>query len=100
MENPITYVFSVLGDALNGLFQVVVDFFNLLVSVIPNPDPFPEMINNMPDGALYDFGFAAYWLDVFIGIEFMRNGLTVFFAMLIAALVFTFVFSTLKMLAP
>lgn len=100
MENPITYVFSVLGDAINGLFQVIVDFLNLLADIVPNPDPFPAMIEAMPEGSLYDFGFAAYWLDVFIGIDFMRDGLTVFFGMLIASLVFTMALQIVKLLKP
>lgn len=98
--NPIEIAGQRLGDALNGIFQVICDFLNLLASIIPNPDPFPGMIEQIPDGQLYDFGFAVYWIDVFISIDFLRSAITIFYIAMSAGIAFAVIYWGIKAVKP
>ena len=93
-------VWQSLGDALNGIFQVVCDFFNLLASIVPNPDPFPQMINNLPSDTLEPFGFSVYWMDKFIGLQFMRDVITVWMTMNVLGLTFAIIYWGVKLVKP
>lgn len=98
--NPIEIAGQRLGDAINGIFQVVIDFLNLLADILPNPDPFPGMIEQIPDGQLYDFGFAAYWLDVIISIDFLWSAITVFYIAMAAGMAFAVAYWGIKAIKP
>lgn len=89
-------VFTILGDALNGVFQVVVDFVNLIISLVPNPDPFPALIASMPDAWLYEYGFAVYWIDNLVGVSFMEDALNVWATMMVAGAVFAGIYWGIK----
>lgn len=93
-------VWQALGDAVNGIIQVVVDFINLIIEILPNPDPFNEMIENMPDEAAFDLGFTRYWLDAFIGIDVATGMLAAFAAVMIAGAVFAVVYWIVKAIKP
>lgn len=90
------YFAEAVGNALNGVFQAICDFLSLLSTIIPNPDPFPGMIENADTASLVDFGFAAYWLDQVVGIDFMRDALTIFYLMMAAGLTFAVIYWGIK----
>lgn len=96
----ITTVVSALGDAVNGVLQVITDFLNLVISVLPNPDPFPELIEGMPDSAAADMGFVRYWLDAFIGIDYATGVLMAWSAVMVAGAVFAVVYWVVKAIKP
>ena len=77
-------VAQALGDAVNGVLQVITDFINLIIDVVPNPDPFPEIIENLPESATANMGFAWYWIDTFCGVQVCTNILAAWAALMIA----------------
>lgn len=89
-----------LGDILGGIFQVICDFLNLLASIIPNPDPFPQLIEQTPDDVLLPFGFATYWLDAAIGLDYIDQVVTLWISMMIIGLTFAIVYWGIKVLKP
>ena len=90
-----------IGDALNGVFQVVCDFLNLLASILPNPDPFPAMIENVQPAESWSvWGFAAYWLDQAVSVQFLRDGLTVWIGVMIVGMTFAIIYWGIKAVKP
>lgn len=100
MDNPIMYVFNLLGAAINGILQVFTDFLNLIIEVIPNPDPFPEIIENLPEEVVLDSGFWLYWIDAFVGLTEANLLIIDFIALWVASLVFALVFKVGGMIKP
>lgn len=86
------FVFEVLGSAFNGALQVFTDFLNLVIDVIPNPDPFPAIIEAMDADVAVDKGFVLYWIDQYIGVNDMQMMLTTFSVLAVASLGFAIVY--------
>lgn len=96
----IGYIAQALGDAVNGVLQVITDFINLIIEVVPNPDPFPEIIEDLPDSAAADMGFTFYWADSFFGVDMCVNIISAWVAMMIASAVFAFIYWVVKAIKP
>lgn len=97
---PLDYVFQMLGAAVNGVLQVVTDFLNLIIETVPNPDPFPEIIANMPDQLTLDVGMALYWLDAFVGVQEANLVISLFVTLWVASLIFALIFKLIGMIKP
>lgn len=93
-------VFQVLGDAINGVLQVIADFINLIIEVIPNPDPFPEMIDEMSVSTTADIGFAHYWINSFIGVDYATGVIIAWAALMVASCVFAVIYWVVKAIKP
>lgn len=89
-----------LGDAVNGILQVVTDFLNLVIEVLPNPDPFPALIEQLPDSTASDMGFAWYWLDAFCGVEVSTTIIGIWVGLMIAGAAFAAVYWVVKAIKP
>lgn len=89
-----------LGDAVNGVLQVITDFINLIIEVVPNPDPFPEIIENLPESTTANMGFAWYWIDTFCGVQTCTTILAAWAALMVAGAVFTVVYWVVKAIKP
>lgn len=87
-----------LGDLVNGALQVIVDFINLIIGSIPNPDPFGPMIEGMSSGEVVDNGLVFYWLDAFGGVDFVTTAVAVWVGAMIASAVFAFIYWIVKAL--
>lgn len=85
-------VFEFLGAALNGAIQVFTDFINLIIVTVPNPDPFPAVIEEMPVEMVIDMGYVWYWIDCFVGIDAAVQLLDLFIVLWIASLVFAVIY--------
>lgn len=96
----LTPVVQFLGDAVNGVLQVIADFINLIINVLPNPDPFPEMIEGMGGNTAADLGFARYWLDAFIGVDVAVGMLAAWAAVMVAGAVFAVIYWVVKAIKP
>lgn len=96
----VNYVFTKLGDVIGGVLQVIVDFFNVIIDALPNPDPFPAIIDSIGQQNASSFGFAGYWLDCSVGIDFASIVLTGWAALMIASAVFAVVYFVLKTVKP
>lgn len=93
-------VATALGDALNGVLQVITDFLNLIISVLPNPDPFAGLIEQMEPETAADMGFAFYWLDAFIGVDAATGILAAWAAVMVASAGFAVVYWVVKAVKP
>lgn len=93
-------VFQVLGDAVNGVLQVIADFINLIIDVLPNPDPFPDIIENMSVSTTADIGFAYYWLDAFVGVDYSTGLIIAWVTLMVASSVFAVVYWVIKAIKP
>lgn len=98
--NPVQYVFSMLGAAINGLLQVFTDFLNLVIEIVPNPDPFPEMIQNLPSEVTLDAGLYLFWIDAFVGINEANTVIVTFITLWVVSLVFALIFKLAGMIKP
>ena len=96
MQNPIQYVASVLGDFLNGVMQVFISFLNAVIEALPNPDPFPTMIQNMDLSTAGNMGFAFYWIDAFCGVDTCVTILAGWAALMVASSIFALVYVAVK----
>lgn len=94
------YVFDMIGAAVNGAMQVFTDFLNLVIEVVPNPDPFPEIIQNMPDEVVLDKGLYLYWLDAIVGVEQATIFLNMFITLWVASLAFALIFKVVSFIKP
>lgn len=94
------YVANALGDAVNGILQVITDFINLVISVVPNPDPFPQMIENMPDETALDMGMVWYWLDAFAGVDTSTAILAAWAGVMVLSGVFAVIYWVVKAIKP
>lgn len=94
------YIFDFMGAALNGAMQVFADFINLIIDNVPNPDPFPGIIEQMPTEVLLDRGMWLYWIDQLIGVEVANGILTGFLAAWIVSLVFALIFKLIDFIKP
>lgn len=62
--------FQVVMDALLFVLQTVFEFVASIFAMLPNPDPFPEMIQEMGFENVGDVGaFAFWWCDQFIDMD-------------------------------
>lgn len=86
------FLFTLIGSAINGAIQVFTDFINLIIEVLPNPDPFPEIIENMPDEVVIDKGFVLFWIDQYIGVTEAEMLITTFTVLWLASLAFAVVY--------
>lgn len=89
-----------IGQALNGAIQVLCDFLNLIASLVPNPDPFRQVVTNLGNEQLGDVGFYMYWLDCFIGVDRAAELLDMFFLLWTASLVFALIYRIGMMIKP
>lgn len=94
------YIFTAIGYAVNGVLQVLTDFINLIIEVVPNPDPFQQMIDEMPDSVAIDWGFPLYWIDAFIGVEEAGIAISTYIAMLTFTAIFAFLYFVIKAIKP
>lgn len=85
-------VFEMLGAALNGAIQVFTDFINLIIVTVPNPDPFPQVIEEMPVDLVIDMGYVWYWIDCFVGIDGAIQILDLFVVLWLASLTFAVIY--------
>lgn len=85
-----------LGDLLGGGLQVIADFINVIIGVLPNPDPFPAMIEEMAwvQGDVWSVSF--FWLDSAISIDFFVSVMLVYTGLLISSAVFALVWALIK----
>lgn len=93
-------IFQIIGQAFNGIAQAWASFIDMIVQLVPNPDPFPALIANISTGQMEEWGYAAYWLDRLIGVGFMRNALTVWCTMLVAGAAFAIIYWVIKAVKP
>jgi hypothetical protein len=63
------------------LINVANDFICSLLGMLPNPDPFPEIFQNMNFDYTDMYRVAWYWLDSFCEMEMLLNVLTAYFEM-------------------
>lgn len=94
------YVFSAIGSAIGGVLQVLVDFLNLIIEVLPNPDPFPALVESV---AVEPSGFTAtafYWLDCFVGVDFGVGVITAWATLMVGSVVFAAVYWVVKTIKP
>lgn len=93
-------VFEILGDALYGFVQVIIGLLNTLINVLPNPDPFPRLIDGLSADTAADLGFATYWLDAFIPIDWAVAALTIWASFMAASIAFCVVYWIVKTIKP
>lgn len=93
-------IFTIIGTALNGALQVFTDFINLIIEVLPNPDPFPAIIEAMPTDVFVSKGFVFYWIDQFIGLTNAEMLLTTFTVLWLASLAFAIVYKVTSFIVP
>lgn len=98
--DPLQTVVQVLGSAVGGVLQVLADFINLIIEILPNPDPFPQMIEDMSVDTAANLGFARYWLDAFAGIEATSMMLGIWATLMIASAVFAVIYWVVKAIKP
>lgn len=84
----LNFVFTMIGAAINGAIQVFTDLLNLIIDVLPNPDPFPQIIEEMPSEVTIDKGFVLFWIDKLIGVNNAEMLLTTFTVLWLASLSF------------
>lgn len=100
MNDALQYFFSVIGAAINGALQVFTDFINLVIEVVPNPDPFPEIIANMPNEVVLDTGLYLYWLDALVGVNEATAVISTFVGLWVMSLIFALVFKVVNFIKP
>lgn len=91
---------QVLGDAVNGVLQVVADFLNLVISIVPNPDPFPEIIEGMSADTGADMGFAVYWLNNAVDVNAVSALIAAWAGLMVASCVFAVIYWVVKSIKP
>lgn len=89
-----------LGNAINGVLQVVTDFLNLIISVLPNPDPFPEIIESMSADTAANMGFANYWLGALVDVNAAAGIISAWAGLMVASVVFAVVYWVVKAIKP
>lgn len=94
--DALQYVATSLGDLVNGVMQTIVSFLNVVIEAIPNPDPFPQIIQNMDASTAGNMGFAFYWLDAFFGVNTCVSILAAWAGMMVASVVFAAVYMAIK----
>lgn len=94
------YVVQALGSAVNGVLQVITDFINLIIGILPNPDPFPAIIEGLDVGNVSGAGMAYYWLDAAVGVEFAVGVIGSWAALMVASSVFAVVYWVIKSVKP
>lgn len=93
-------VWQALGNAVNGVLQVIADFINLIISIVPNPDPFPGIVEGLEVSDADWLGYVGYWLDAAIDITFASGVLSSWIALMIASSVFAVIFWVIKAIKP
>lgn len=94
------WIAQALGDAVNGILQVIADFINLIIDILPNPDPFPEIINGLTAETAANLGFARFWIDAFIGIDNALMIIGAWAVLMGGAAVFAVVYWVVKAIKP
>lgn len=94
------YVVQALGSAVNGVLQVIADFINLIISVLPNPDPFPAIVEELDVSNVGGVGMAHYWLDAFVGVDFAVGVIGAWATLMVASSVFAVVYWVIKSIKP
>lgn len=78
------------------ILQVVSDSISALLGMLPNPDPFPELMSNYTFD-LGDFGRVAwYWLDSVFDLEISLSLLTAWFEMFAIAWIIQMLWKWMK----
>lgn len=54
-----------IGEIFLDILTVVSDAITTLLGILPNPDPFPEILDNMTITANDSLAVCYYWLDQF-----------------------------------
>lgn len=96
MAELFDYVVEKLGDVINGVIQAVISFLNVVIDTIPNPDPFPVIIQNLDVSTAGNLGFGFYWLDTFVGIDTTMLIITAWVGLMVASAVFAAVYTVTK----
>lgn len=55
-----------IGSLFIQVLAVISDTISSLLGFLPNPDPFPEILDGLQISASDSFAVAYYWLDQFI----------------------------------
>lgn len=96
MGDFLGYVAEKLGDAVNGVVQVIVSFLNVVIEALPNPDPFPEIIQGMDVSDASGLGFGFYWIDAFFGVDTCTGLIAAWCGLMIASAIFAAVYYAVK----
>lgn len=70
-----------IGKIFLDILTVISDTITTLLGMLPNPDPFPAIINNLRIEASNPFAIACFWLDQFLDLSLIISFLEAFFSM-------------------
>lgn len=87
-----------LGDLFGGALQVVTNILNFLIDVLPNPDPFPGMIEEISwvNGNVWSMGF--YWMDTIFDMNFLVQILLFYAGVMAISALFAFIWMLVRSL--
>lgn len=94
------YFFTSIGDAINGALQAIVGFLNVVIAALPNPDPFPTIIDSLDPDTAANLAFGYFWIDSFFGIDVCILILNLWISLMINAAIFAFVYFIVKVIKP
>lgn len=77
LENILQFIQQGLLDVLTTIVSII----SALVGVLPNPDPFPAMLDDMERGGNEALTVAVYWLGQFVDIPGCVAAVESFFLM-------------------
>lgn len=78
------------------ILEVVTNAITTLLGMLPNPDPFPEIISGMTFDSTDAFRVAWYWLDTFIDMELFLSVMTMWFSMFALAWIIQMLWKWIK----
>lgn len=78
------------------ILTVVSDAITSLVGMLPNPDPFPEIINDLEIDTSDNATIAFYWLNQFVDIPLITNVLAAYFTMFAIGWIIMMIWKWLK----
>lgn len=84
------------GEWFIQILTVVSDSIASLVGLLPNPDPFPEMIAGMSVDTVDAGRVAWFWLDNIIETEFFFSLMTAYFQMFSLAWIIQMIWKWIK----
>lgn len=85
-----------IGAIFLQILQVVSDAITNLVGMLPNPDPFPEIINSLEIDTGDNATTAFYWLNQFVDLPLITSVLAAYFTMFALAWVIMMLWKWLK----
>ena len=70
-----------IGEIFLSILQVVSDSITALLSILPNPDPFPDILENLELETSNAGVVAYYWLNQFVDVPGVTYILATWFTM-------------------